>query len=74
MDEDLLEDEKSLKAATAKSEHHTIAKTANTWASDYTDCTNATFGRVHRFSVTNSAMHKEVIIILNYNKYLCIKN
>ena len=38
----------------------TVAKTDNTWASGITNCTNATFGRVHQFSDANSAVHKEV--------------
>ena len=34
--------------------------TFNTWASNWTDCTNATFSQVHRYVSSNSAMHKEV--------------
>ena len=36
------------------------AKTFNTWATSYTDCTNATFSKVHRYWHSNSAQHKEV--------------
>ena len=34
--------------------------TMSTWASNWTECTNATFGRVHRFWSSSSALHKEV--------------
>ena len=36
------------------------ANTFNTWATSYTDCTNATFSKVHRYWNSNSAQHKEV--------------
>lgn len=36
-------------------------KTFNTWATNWTECTNTTFGRVHRYWASNSAFHKEVI-------------
>ena len=35
-------------------------RTMSTWASNWTDCTNATFGRVHRYWSSSSALHKEV--------------
>lgn len=35
--------------------------TFNTWASNWTECTNITFSRVHRYWRSNSALHKEVI-------------
>lgn len=38
----------------------TSAKTFKTWATNWTDCTNATFGKVHRYWSSNSALHKEV--------------
>ena len=41
------------------------AKTFSTWATNWTDCTNATFNRVHRYWASNSALHKEVCNI-NY--------
>ena len=38
-----------------------LAKSNCTWASQWTECTNATFGNVlRRFSMSNSAQHKEV--------------
>ncbi|XP_074641768.1 RRP12-like protein isoform X2 [Tubulanus polymorphus] len=40
------------------------AKTFNTWATNWTDCTNATFSRVHRFWSSNSEMHKELLAVL----------
>ncbi|CAG2206387.1 RRP12 [Mytilus edulis] len=40
------------------------AKTFNTWATNYTECTNVTFNKVHRYWSSNSALHKEVIAIL----------
>lgn len=36
------------------------ARTFSTWASNWTECTNTTFSRVHRFWHSNSALHKEV--------------
>ena len=36
------------------------ANTFNTWATSYTDCTNATFSKVNRYWNSNSAQHKEV--------------
>lgn len=35
------------------------AATFQTWASNWTDCTNTTFGRVHRYWTSGSAFHKE---------------
>ena len=40
------------------------ARTFNTWATNYTECTNVTFNRVHRYWASNSSLHKEVIAIL----------
>lgn len=34
--------------------------TFKTWATNWTDCTNATFSKVHRYWSSNSALHKEV--------------
>ncbi|XP_041369339.1 RRP12-like protein [Gigantopelta aegis] len=42
----------------------TSAKTFNTWATNWTDCTNATFSRVHRYWRSNSATHKEILAVL----------
>ncbi|KAK6185603.1 hypothetical protein SNE40_007802 [Patella caerulea] len=42
----------------------TTAKTFSTWATNWTDCTNATFSRVHRYWASNSAMHKEILAVL----------
>ena len=36
------------------------ARTFNTWATNYTECTNVTFNRVHRYWASNSSLHKEV--------------
>ena len=36
------------------------ADTFRSWASNWSDCTNATFNRVHRYWKSNSALHKEV--------------
>ena len=38
------------------------AKTFNTWATNWTDCTNTSFNKVHRYWPSNSSMHKEVSI------------
>ena len=35
-------------------------KTFNTWATNWTECTNTTFSKVHRYWQSNSALHKEV--------------
>lgn len=43
------------------------AKTFNTWATNYTECTNATFNKVHRYWASNTAYHKEV-----WHTYMCI--
>lgn len=34
--------------------------TFKSWASNWSDCTNATFNKVHRYWRSNSALHKEV--------------
>lgn len=34
------------------------------WASNWSDCTNATFNKVHKYWRSNSAMHKEVLAVL----------
>ncbi|XP_062596238.1 RRP12-like protein, partial [Saccostrea cucullata] len=39
-------------------------KTFNTWATNWTECTNTTFSRVHRYWASNSAFHKEVLAVL----------
>jgi hypothetical protein len=42
------------------------AKTNCTWMSQWTNCTNVTFGKVmRRFSLSNSAQHKEVCCTLH---------
>ena len=41
------------------------AKTFQTWATNWTDCTNTTFSKVHRHWGSNNAMQKEVS---DYNK------
>ena len=39
--------------------------TFNTWATNYTDCTNATFSKIHKnWSANASAYHKEVCFTL----------
>lgn len=37
--------------------------TFKTWATNWTECTNMTFSKVHRYWGSNSALHKEVYII-----------
>ncbi|XP_060076895.1 RRP12-like protein [Ylistrum balloti] len=39
-------------------------KTFNTWATNWTDCTNVTFNKVHRYWASNSALHREILAIL----------
>ncbi|XP_048746321.2 RRP12-like protein isoform X2 [Ostrea edulis] len=39
-------------------------KTFNTWATHWTECTNTTFSRVHRYWASNSSFHKEVLAVL----------
>lgn len=34
--------------------------TFKSWATNWSDCTNATFNKVHRYWHSNSALHKEV--------------
>ena len=36
------------------------AKTFNTWATSFTNCTNLTFSRVHNQWNLNNAVHKQV--------------
>lgn len=38
--------------------------TFKTWATNWTDCTNTTFSKVHRYWSSNSAAHKEVLAVL----------
>lgn len=40
--------------------------TFKTWATNWTECTNATFSRVHRYWQSNSALHREVHTIIYY--------
>ncbi|XP_064601005.1 RRP12-like protein [Liolophura sinensis] len=40
------------------------AKTMNSWASNWTECTNTSFGRVLRYCKSNSALHKEILAVL----------
>jgi ribosomal RNA-processing protein 12 len=40
-------------------------KTFNTWATNWTECTNTTFNRVHRYWASNSAFHKEVNMLIH---------
>lgn len=35
--------------------------TFKTWATNWTECTNTTFSKVHRYWSSNSALHKEVM-------------
>ena len=39
-------------------------KTFSTWATNWTECTNATFSKVHRYGNSNSALHKEMLAVL----------
>ncbi|KAK7479159.1 hypothetical protein BaRGS_00029600 [Batillaria attramentaria] len=43
---------------------NTDAKTFNTWATNWTECTNITFSRVHRLWHSNSAQHREILAVL----------
>ncbi|CAH1783394.1 unnamed protein product, partial [Owenia fusiformis] len=38
--------------------------TFQTWATNWTDCTNNTFSKVTRYWASNSAMHKEILAVL----------
>ncbi|GFR68565.1 ribosomal RNA processing 12 homolog [Elysia marginata] len=38
--------------------------TFNTWATNMTGCTNATFSRVHRYINSNSSVQKEILAVL----------
>ncbi|XP_052773393.1 RRP12-like protein [Mya arenaria] len=38
--------------------------TFKTWATNWTDCTNTTFSKVHRYWSSNSALHKEILAVL----------
>jgi ribosomal RNA-processing protein 12 len=40
------------------------ADTFRSWASNWSDCTNATFNKVHRYWRSNSALHKEILSVL----------
>ncbi|RNA27286.1 RRP12 isoform X2 [Brachionus plicatilis] len=40
------------------------ADTFRSWASNWSECTNATFNRVHRYWRSNSALHKEILAVL----------
>ena len=37
------------------------ADSFRSWATNWSDCTNATFNKVHKYWRSNSAFHKEVI-------------
>lgn len=43
------------------------AKTMNSWASNWTECTNNSFGKVLRYYKSNSALHKEVSVKVLYS-------
>ncbi|KAL4231185.1 pre-rRNA processing protein [Mactra antiquata] len=38
--------------------------TFKTWATNWTECTNTTFSKVHRYWASNSALHKEILAVL----------
>lgn len=38
--------------------------TFRSWASNWSDCTNATFNKVHKYWRSNSALHKEILAVL----------
>ena len=40
------------------------ADTFRSWASNWSDCTNATFNKVHKYWQSNSALHKEILAVL----------
>jgi hypothetical protein len=54
------------------------ADTFRSWASNWSDCTNATFNKVHRYWRSNSALHKEVIkcsincLVFEFQVNLCL--
>ncbi|KAK2163707.1 hypothetical protein LSH36_75g12086 [Paralvinella palmiformis] len=39
-------------------------RTFSTWASNWTECTNVTFNKVHRYVTTSSVMHKSILAVL----------
>lgn len=54
----------------ADSDQQTMG-TFKTWATNWTECTNATFSKVHRYWASNSALHKEVTLL--FSKLLNIR-
>lgn len=40
------------------------AGTFKTWATNWTECTNTTFSKVHRYWSSNSSLHKEILAVL----------
>jgi hypothetical protein len=39
--------------------------TFRSWATNWSDCTNATFNKVHRYWKSNSSLHKEVAFLIS---------
>ena len=68
------EDEDMLSSTPGVETGSVTANTFNTWATSYTDCTNATFSKVHRYWHSNSAQHKEVWQIFSSLLYHCVVN
>ncbi len=59
------EDDDSAMLSEAGTEAGSVGgNTFNTWATNWTECTNTTFSKVHRYWTSNSAQHKEVDIVL----------
>lgn len=46
------------------SDNESNADTFKSWASNWSDCTNATFNKVHKYWQSNSALHKEILAVL----------
>ena len=47
----------------AESEY-SAADSFRSWATNWSDCTNATFNKVHKYWRSNSAFHKEILAVL----------
>jgi ribosomal RNA-processing protein 12 len=52
------------KSMISDSDAASAADSFRSWATNWSDCTNATFNKVHKYWRSNSAFHKEILAVL----------
>jgi ribosomal RNA-processing protein 12 len=54
----------NMDAKSLMSDNDSDGDTFKSWASNWSDCTNATFNKVHKYWQSNSSLHKEILAVL----------